>query len=57
MAFSSTRRVAGMGAVSMITGSLAATAKVWKRARGRSPRAGGALLAHDEDGGGPVGDL
>ena len=26
-----------MGAVSMITGSLAATAKVWKRARGRRP--------------------
>ena len=33
----STRVVAGMGAVSMITGSLAATAKVWNRARGRSP--------------------
>ena len=33
----STRVVAGMGAVSMMTGSLAATAKVWNRARGRRP--------------------
>jgi hypothetical protein len=33
----STSSVAGMTAVSMICGSLAATAKVWKRARGRSP--------------------
>ena len=30
--------VAGMGAVNMMTGSLAATAKVWNRARGRRPR-------------------
>ena len=35
----STSSVAGIGAVNMIWGSLAATAKVWKRARGRSPRA------------------
>ena len=35
--FSSTNVVAGMGAVSMITGSLAATAKVWNRALGVRP--------------------
>ncbi len=35
--FASTSSVAGIGAVSMICGSLAATAKVWKRARGVSP--------------------
>ena len=57
LAFSRTCRVAGIGAVSMISGSLAATAKVWKRARGRSPSVGGPLLAHDEHGGRPVGDL
>ena len=34
-----TSSVAGITAVNMICGSLAATAKVWKRARGRSPRA------------------
>ena len=38
-ALSSTSRVAGMTAVSMICGSLAATANVWKRARGRNPSA------------------
>ena len=32
--FSSTSVVAGIGAVSMMTGSLAATANVWNRARG-----------------------
>jgi hypothetical protein len=37
LAFWSTRVVAGMGAVSMMTGSLAATAKVWNRARGVKP--------------------
>ena len=37
LALASTSSVAGMGAVSMICGSLAATAKVWKRARGRKP--------------------
>ncbi len=36
-ALASTNSVAGIGAVSMIWGSLAATAKVWKRARGRRP--------------------
>ena len=36
-ALASTSSVAGMGAVSMIWGSLAATAKVWKRARGAGP--------------------
>jgi len=29
--------VAGIGPVSMVTGSVPATAKEWKRARGRSP--------------------
>ena len=37
LALLSTSSVAGMTAVSMIWGSLAATAKVWKRARGVSP--------------------
>ena len=35
----STWRVAGIGAVSMITGSTPPSAKAWKRARGRRPRA------------------
>ena len=37
LALASTRVVAGIGAVSMMTGSLAATAKVWNRARGGGP--------------------
>ena len=56
LALVSTSSVAGMGAVNMIWGSLAATAKVWKRARGRRPRTH-AFFAHDQDGRGAVGDL
>ena len=56
-AFSRTRVVAGIGAVSMITGSLAATAKVWNRRPGPEPELAGALLGHDQDRRRPVGDL
>ena len=38
LAFSSTVRVAGMGPVSIVTGSTPAREKAWKRARGVSPR-------------------
>ena len=37
LALDNTSSVAGITAVSMIWGSLAATANVWKRARGRRP--------------------
>ena len=57
MARSSTDLVAGIGPVSMVIGSLPATAKVWNRARGVSPSDVGLLLAHDEHAGGAVGDL
>ena len=39
LAFSRMARVAGMGPVSMVTGSTPARAKAWKRARGVRPRA------------------
>ena len=57
LAFSSTSRVAGMGAVSMMTGSLAATAKVWNRARGRRPERPARSSDMIEHGRRPVGDL
>jgi hypothetical protein len=53
---SRTLRVAGMGPVSMVTGSTPTTVKVWKRARGLRPSSG-LLLAHDQRSGGAVGDL
>ena len=52
----STFSVAGIGAVSMSRGSSPASANCTNRARGGG-RAGGLLLAHDEQGGRAVGDL
>ena len=54
---SSTLVVAGIGPVSIITGSTPASANVWKRARGVRPSCVRLLLAHDQHGGGAVGDL
>ena len=49
--------MAGIGPVSMVIGSLPATAKEWNRARGVSPSDDGLGLAHDQDARGAVGDL
>ena len=49
--------VAGIGPVSMITGSTPAMAKATKRALGLSPSSRGFVLAHDQQRGGAVGDL
>ena len=57
LARSSTVVVAGIGPVSIVTGSTPASAKAWKRARGRRPEGVRLLLAHDQHGRGAVGDL
>ena len=54
---SSTFDVAGIGPVSIITGSTPASANVWNRARGVSPSSLRLVLAHDERRGRAVGDL